>query len=139
MCKSESVSHLCFLHRHVSGHCPAQWKEIHLATKSKGPPFGNNPNIHQASTSKIPFVKPEVDSLPFSNALPSPPETELHLVLHCKTSTQSPTHLVVQATLAASVFHLHPSSSANPSSGVMVFQRADPRPFAPRGFDTMEI
>jgi hypothetical protein len=122
---------------HISAHCQAQWKKTGRKVHFQWTVFGNSLSSNKSSCSKNSFNLFMIDNLPSQTPRvisPSSGDTSLHISL-------PPTNSALPQLQALEVSPMHPrhfayASKASPS---MVYHHADPRPFAPRRFHSLEI
>jgi hypothetical protein len=127
---------------HVKRHCSAQWKPSNrkIVIETNKAWAGLRSSVSEKPSSKPSPTKTKdppnlTQTLRDSSHSPS---VELCLgAVHQNSSVPQKSHqsdLVV-----AQQQHSSPSSSFSPSTTQMAYQRADPRPFTPNGFQTVEI
>jgi hypothetical protein len=133
ICHEEAFCDRCKHKCHFACHCRACWKPTGRKVSAQQACYGNFSNANGASSSKVPQNSHLIDS---EDILPNAHlSTELTLLFNYQnapcslnTALESSTH---------STLLNHPSAPEESLS--MAYQRADPRPFTPRGFHALEI
>jgi hypothetical protein len=150
ICNSGSFCVWCKKSGHMAIHCRAKWRSIQHLGLSNG-----------ASSSKAPLSPILTDCLPNSPHTRVSSTSLLDTNLSLSYNLQISSTLLVQQTEGDSlkqpedfqatqnsfslekghvVPHLHPSHSHSPQASTsMAYQRADRMPFAPRGFQPLEV